>query len=223
MRYLVTGATGWFGSYIVPFLRRNAHEVFAESRDGMRPIGSFDRIIHCSRGPAFPWVGHLAPSGKMLVCSSGAVICDQDSPYAIGKKNDEEVEGVRIARCYAFMGPNSPDKYAAAQFVKMAKNGGPILVTSYGTTIRSYMYITELVDRLLTVLEEGEANTPYEIGSDRPVTLLELAYRISEAARVEVDVRDGPPAPVSVYYPRNPFGGSPRVGLNEAIFRTLHD
>ena len=224
MRYLVTGAYGWFGSWIVPKLKLAAHtEIFEQSSQNPPPEGKFDRIIHCSRGPAAPWLSFLAPGGKMVVCSSGSVVVAPYTEYSQGKLADEAVPGVKIARCYAFLGRGSPDRYAAAKFVKMAKAKQPIIVTSYGTTIRSYLYMTDLIERLLIILEEGEANTPYEVGSNRPVTLLELAYRIADVTRTEVIVQGGPEPDMPIYLPKTPFMGDPKVGLNEAIWRTIHE
>jgi nucleoside-diphosphate-sugar epimerase len=224
MKYLVTGAGGWFGGWIVPYLKTRGYEVFEESSQRPPPEGVFDRIVHLSRGRAAPWTKYLAPGGRMVICSSGSVLMNK-SEYSLGKLEDEAVKGVRIARCYAFLGHGSPDRYAAGKFIKMAKAQQPIIVTSWGTTIRSYMYMTDLVERLLMILEEGEPNTPYEVGSNRPVTLLELAYRISETVRpnVEVIVQGGPPAEMPIYLPTTPFGGDPRIGLNEAIWRAVHE
>jgi len=64
---------------------------------------------------------------------------------------------------------------------------------------------------------------PYEIGSNRPVTLLELAYRIAEVTRTEVIVQGGPMPDMPIYLPKTPFMGDPKVGLNEAIWRTIHE
>jgi dTDP-glucose 4,6-dehydratase len=94
--------------------------------------------------------------------------------YAEGKRAAEQVcaiaatEGlpVRIARCFAFVGPHMPfDRhFAIGNFIADAVDGRPIRVRSDGRPLRSYLYMSDLVRALLAirVLIEGAPSDPLD-------------------------------------------------------------
>lgn len=138
----------------------------------------------------------------------------------------------KIARGFAFLGPYLPlDAHlAAGNFIRDALAGSPIMVRGSGTAVRSYMYPADLAVGLWKVLFRGAHGRPYNLGSDQPVTIAELAHAVAR----ECD----PPPPVSVleqarpeevvdyYVPditraRTELGLDLSLGLAEAIRCTL--
>lgn len=82
-----------------------------------------------------------------------------------------------IARCYAFVGPYLPldQHFAAGNFIKNILERKTITLSGDGTPYRSYMYPTDLVEWLLTILTGEATGEVYNVGSDEEVQLIELA------------------------------------------------
>lgn len=117
--------------------------------------------------------------------------CDPTSVYGEGKRMAEVLCAVyhkhfgvpvKIARCYAFMGPFLPleSHFAAGNFIKNLLEGEDIVIEGDGTPYRSYMYSADLVAWLWTILFGGENNRPYNVGSDDSITIKQLAEIISK-------------------------------------------
>jgi dTDP-glucose 4,6-dehydratase len=162
---------------------------------------------------------------------------DPASFYSEGKREAEslcEAHGekslsrVSIARCFAFLGPNLPldGPFAAGNFVRDAIRGESITVRGDGQTVRSYLYAGDLAAWLWTMLLSPQASGVYNVGSDRPVTIAQLAKLIASAAGVPVCFAAARIGPTSRYVPcidraRNNLKLDVRVSLEEAIRRTL--
>ena len=189
MNYLITGGHGWIAGYLAYALR--GQEVFLESRALPPPTGQFDRVIHCSRGRLKPYMRYLKSDGKVLLCSSGAVKHKPELEYAQGKTEDEDVQGVKIARIYSVIGYDTPLSFAVGEWIFKARRQQPIVVQTSGRSVRSYIWMDDLVTWLLAILENGREDFPYEVGSIEPIMLLDLAYNIGSKAGVQVQVLDG--------------------------------
>lgn len=106
---------------------------------------------------------------------------------------------VKIARCYAFMGPYLPldSHFAAGNFINNVLKNEDIIIEGDGTPLRSYLYSSDLVIWLWTILLKGENNKPYNVGSDQAITISQLAEVIS-GNKVDIIIKkpisDEPPA-----------------------------
>jgi dTDP-glucose 4,6-dehydratase len=137
----------------------------------------------------------------------------------------------KVARLFAFLGPGVPldAHFAAGNFIGDAVFGRPIIIKSHGSAMRSYLYPTDLVSWCFAVLCRGKANRPYNIGSDEPVAIKELARRVAELSKpqVRVEVRGSDDASAERWYVPDvrraiaELGVRRTVGLDDAIARTI--
>ena len=93
---------------------------------------------------------------------------------------------IKIARCFAFVGPYLPldTHFAIGNFINNAINNEDIIIKGDGSTIRSYMYASDLVVWLWKILLKGEINQPYNVGSDMPISIKDLANIIISFSKI---------------------------------------
>jgi dTDP-glucose 4,6-dehydratase len=135
---------------------------------------------------------------------------------------------VRIARCFAFVGPHMPfDKhFAIGNFIADAVAGRTIRVKSDGRPLRSYMYMTDLMRALLLVLTAGRTGRAYNVGSDAAISIEGLAHRVDRnAGGAGVIIEGAASDPLDRYVPdttrlRTELDFAPQVALDGAILRT---
>ena len=186
----------------------------------------------------------FAGCNTILFTSSGAVYgprtepmgeddaCNPTTAYGKGKLAAERllVESgldVKIARCFAFVGPHLNRKihYAIGNFIQNCIDGAPVVINGDGTPLRSYLYADDLVEWLFSVLERGEVGRPYNVGSDEGLSIRNLAERVRSAlgAKNEIKVLGAPSgSPPSVYVPnvtrvQGELGLTVKIGLEDAI------
>jgi UDP-glucuronate decarboxylase len=140
---------------------------------------------------------------------------------------------IKIARCFSFVGPHLPldIHYAIGNFLADALAGRPITVTGTGLPIRSYMYMSDLVVWLVTILVRGEALHPYNVGSEHGHVLLDVAHTIATIRGLTVrhtlpDVSPSPASRCDYYIPSvtramRALAVCESVPLKDAIPKTL--
>lgn len=169
---------------------------------------------------------------------------DSRNAYALGKRDAEALAtaecagggpSVRIARLFSFVGPYLPldAHFAIGNFIRDGLQGGPIRVAGDGTSVRSYMYASDLVPALVAILVRGTAGRAYNVGSNEPISIADLAELVQTRAcptsEVIIEGRaEGvlPTGAGSRYVPDTTrivreLGVGSTVTLPEAIDRTL--
>lgn len=259
-RVLITGAGGFVGAWLTETLmdadvgcevtwlvRKEPEKV---TRTGIavgdlsewQSAGGYDYIAHCTTdGVGIEQAMRLlAPGGRMLYLSSGAVYGPIDSPvmevcpcrptdaYGLMKLNHEQLlalgENPRavIARLFSFVGPGLR-RHTGKEFLE----ADPIRVKDDGA-VRSYLYASDLTLWLWTILLRGTVGRVYNVGSDQPTCVVDFAQACGKARGVPVEVwRDEPKMWQGTYYvpntdrARDELGLPVTVGVDEAIRRTL--
>ena len=219
-------------------LDANSPEMYSIIVDGTSRVIAFSlqagvkRILYVSSGAVYgvqpPEVSHLPES-----FSSNPV-----TVYGKGKLKAEQIcleSGIDtvIARCFAFVGPwlSLNRHFAIGNFIGNCLRNEPIEIKGDGTPLRSYMYSSDLVEWLLTILHAGHSSGVYNVGSDEEISIRDLACQVKASTGVDVPVLiqkepNSDALPVryipSVDKAKEELGLSCRCSLDEAVKKTFN-
>jgi nucleoside-diphosphate-sugar epimerase len=137
----------------------------------------------------------------------------------------------KVARCFAFVGAHLPLdlNFAIGNFIGNALRGEPLRIKGDGTPLRSYLYMADTMIWLWTILFRAPSLRPYNLGSDRAISIAELAQRVTSVLcagrEIIVEQQPVPGALPMRYVPsiraaQDELGLSVGVDLEEAIRRT---
>jgi UDP-glucose 4-epimerase len=90
---------------------------------------------------------------------------------------------VVVGRFFNVVGPRQVGRYGMVvpRFVDQALAGGPIRVYDDGTQTRCFAHVTEVVDAIVRLMETpAAAGGVFNIGSDVPISILDLANLVRE-------------------------------------------
>lgn len=87
---------------------------------------------------------------------------------------------IPVARCFAMIGPHVPlDKhFAIGNFIGAALRSEPIRIEGDGTPLRSYLYMSDVIVRLLILLLDGNSDA-YNVGGRNPISIKDLAFKVA--------------------------------------------
>lgn len=190
-RVLITGATGFIGSWIKEALDYQCHMTLG--RDFVN--GEYDTIFHLAPTPIEPVIECAQKTGAIVIyASSGAVyggaakqVSETDAvqpktEYGKEKARSEKLligSGLdyRIYRLFALAGPGLRNYFALTHFVDAVKHDRPMEVFGNGETVRSYLYAADVIGWILRLIDAPKGI--YNVGSEFPITTKGLAEEIS--------------------------------------------
>lgn len=86
-----------------------------------------------------------------------------------------------VGRFFNVVGPRQTGAYGMVlpRFVDAAIGGGPLVVHDDGKQIRCFAHVDDVIDAVATLVDTPQAaGRVYNIGSDVPISILELAQRV---------------------------------------------
>lgn len=169
-------------------------------------VRSMEKVIEiaqrCSKPPIVLFTSSGAVYGEIPneidqvseACRIGPSTFDLKSAYGEGKRVAELLlaeatyrgvcRGI-VARLFTFSGIHLPlDRhFAIGNFVNDVAHGRDISVRGDGTAVRSYLDGKDMAEWLIAAIEKGVEGVPYHVGSEDPITILELAELVAARAR----------------------------------------
>ena len=160
------------------------------------------------------------------------------SAYALGKQLSEwithqsgaDLLQVKVARCFAFVGPYLPldQHFAIGNFIKSSLLDEDIEIKGDGTPLRTYLYTSDLCVWLIKILVNGLPDTVLNVGGDQALSIEELAYLVKDLINPNIQVKvHQPPNGISDRYIPNinkiasEMDLRPTIQLKEAISKTV--
>lgn len=94
--------------------------------------------------------------------------------------NQEFNTDIKIVRFFNVYGPRQSPNFVVPIFINKALRNEEIKVFGDGSQTRCFTYVGDIVDGVMKVLEKGKRGEAYNIGNNKPTTILELAKTIKE-------------------------------------------
>jgi nucleoside-diphosphate-sugar epimerase len=207
-RVLVTGGSGFVGHWMRKTQPDNVTAFYFNREQYMgawwETMGDYQYVVHLA--PVQPWrviICAKRNNARLLYCSSGIIYHPKNNTEYRQNKIAWEKSCLQssvdcvIARLFTFYGERLSCDHAYPAFERAAKKGQPLRIWGDGSCIRSYMSGEEMGRLMWAVLLRGKSGEAYDIGSDEPVTMWELARRFSD----NIIVENKRPDPMPVYLP----------------------
>ncbi|MEZ6058829.1 MAG: GDP-mannose 4,6-dehydratase [Planctomycetaceae bacterium] len=121
---------------------------------------------------------HLGPTIRPRWAYGCSKAIDEFLALAYHRKYDV---GITVGRFFNVVGPRQIGNYGMVvpRFVEAALKGGPVIVYDDGSQVRCFGHVREVVRCVAALTEcDAAAGGVYNIGSDQPVSILELARKV---------------------------------------------
>jgi dTDP-glucose 4,6-dehydratase len=199
-----------------------------------KTYGKIKRFIHMSTDEVY---------GEVDITHSGCTeksLLNPTNPYAATKAAAEFL--VRsyyhsykfpsiIVRCNNVYGPNQYHEKLIPKFVHLLLNGQKCTVQGTGQTRRNFIHVDDVSDAILTILDKGELNNIYNIGTTNEYSVMDILKMLVDKICVDNDYNNH-----IEYIEDRPFndfryaidssnirklGWSEKVDFNDGIDQTL--
>lgn len=168
----------------------------------------------------------IGPSSERRWCYATSKLAGEHFALRYGEQHGF---GTVVVRPFNIYGPRQTGEGAISNFLAAAVKGEPLTVYNDGTALRSWCYVSDMVDAITAILESPQraAGKVFNIGNAREVeTSLRLAERVARLFPgatiqfrnvVRAEVRARIP---DISHAREVLGFEPKVDLDEGLRRT---
>jgi len=171
--------------------------------------------------------GHVNPIGSRA-CYDEGKRCAETLFFDYRRQHNLSIKVARIFNTYGpRMHPN--DGRVVSNFIMQALQGKPITLYGDGAQTRSFCYVDDLIDGLISLMATpDEVTGPINLGNPSPITIAQLAYAIKELTGSASEIRHEP-LPEDDPHQRRPdielarrtLSWSPTVELEDGLKRTV--
>lgn len=138
---------------------------------------------------------------------------------------------IKIARIFNTYGPrmHPADGRVVSNFIVQALREEPITIYGDGAQTRSFCYVDDLIEGLVTLMESpGEITGPINLGNPVDSTMAELAAKViqitgskSSIIHMDLPLDDPRQRKPDITKARNLLGWEPRIPLEEGLKKTV--
>ncbi len=171
--------------------------------------------------------GNVNPIG-IRSCYDEGKRCAETLFFDYHRQHDLRIKVMRIFNTY---GPrmHPDDGRVVSNFIVQALRGEPITIYGDGSQTRSFCYVDDLIDGMISLMESGDEFTgPVNIGNPNEFTIRQLAEVIIEATNSGSEIISQP-LPSDDPKQRQPdislanseLGWQPSIELNEGVRKTI--
>ncbi|HKA24768.1 MAG TPA: NAD-dependent epimerase/dehydratase family protein [Candidatus Eisenbacteria bacterium] len=127
-------------------------------------------------------------------------------------------------RFFTVYGPRQRPDMGFHRFFEAVREGRPLEIYGDGTQSRDFTFVEDILDAVEVAGERGQTGGVYNVGSDHPVTVLQVLDKIRAVTGEKVDVvfrpkvaGDAPHTASDITRARRDLGYEPRVMLDEGL------
>lgn len=172
------------------------------------------------------YTGNVNPIG-IRACYDEGKRCAEAFCFDYNRQYGTKVKVIRIFNTYGpHMAPD--DGRVISNFIVQALKGSPITIYGDGMQSRSFCYIDDLMDGIITMMQKDDFTGPVNLGNPQEYTIKELAAMIIKKVRSESTLEIHP-LPKDDPLQRKPditlakqrLGWQPQITLDEGLKRTI--
>jgi len=219
MKILITGHRGFIGSALMKHISGMGYEISGYDIGDVFPSGRFDFIVHlAARGlirksvelpydyfaddleMAMRFLEKSRKEESVFIFPSSGSADMPTNPYSLSKK--QAVEWISLYRklygiqafdlkFFNIYGEGSR-KGGVYLFSKMALAGGPVTILGDGKDIRDFVYITDVVKFLHSIIEGKVAPGSYEVGTGIGTSIEELVSKVISISGMKMEILKQP-------------------------------
>ena len=230
-RVLISGGSGFVGYWMGKTNPKDTLSMLVSSKGYQDTWEGYDftHIVHLAPVSPARVLKYAKEHGTRVLFASSGAIYNGRNQYAYHKRlwEAECVHSnvdVVIVRLFTFIGARLKNLYAITRFIEAAKAGKPLEVWGDGSTVRSYLYGSDLGNWMWKLLLEGEG--VYDVGSATPYSIREVARLVADVIPAKIQYVNVH-APVTCYLPdisrARELGCEETVNLREAIERVINE
>ena len=211
-KILITGATGFVGQWLTKTKPDNT-VVYGVGRTKYEKMAwrseRWTSIIHLAPTPPTDILECAVWCGARVLYASSGIVYHPENTARVKYREDklsgerecvESPADVVIARLFTFYGKGLDSNKAVTTFYNAGQQGIPLVITGDGNTTRTYMRGREMARWMWAILKHGERGEAYDVGSDFPITMLELARVYAQGAEIIIQ---GGKDPMPYYVPED--------------------